>query len=328
MSTLALEQQSQGPQSRLPSRPLRAPAAATPKIVIEPELTGVRLVSEEELDTTVLAREFPTVAVVVAREGVGGFSIDDFAWRGSFEFARFDDGALGHRPLGIITIRGDDSAGVACEVLARYQRFIARRNSTSSTHVFDDVLRRHAALYDTSLPLVQAELDHALDTWQWTLRLDPDASAGAQLAALFHDVERIERDAQEKLEHRAPEIRGTPKEGNARSSEKMLARGGAKDARARMHSVFTEAGVSDDDVAVATEILDGRERRAHEIAVLDEADALSFLSLESSRYADHFGLAQTRRKVAHTIGRLASNRARDRLRLIRLRPDIDRLLRA
>ena len=37
--------------------------------------------------------------------------------------------------------------------------------------------------------------------------------------------------------------------------------------------------------------------------VLDDADALSFLSLMSPRYADYFGLAQTRRKVTFTLGK-------------------------
>lgn len=323
MSTPAVEQ---SPQVT-PPRGYRGgarPPAATPSPIVEPELTGVRLASEEELDTTILAREFPTIGIFVTPEDVaraGGLVIDDFAWRGAFEFARFDDGIGAGRPLGVITVRGDDSAGVACEVLARYQRFVARRNDASFGRTFDEVLRRHAALYDMTSPLVQAELDHALDTWQWLLRLDPAATLGAQLAALFHDVERLDKDAQEKLEHRAPEHGVAAKDGKATSR-------GDRSVRDQVLSIFVDAGVRADDVALAGAILDGQEHRAHEVAVLDEADALSFLSLESSRYADHFGLAQTRRKVAHTVGRLGSSRAREKLALIRLRPDIDRLLRA
>jgi hypothetical protein len=321
MSPLALEQQP--PPSRFPASIARR--VTTSKPVVEPELTGVRLTSEEELDTSILTREFPTIGIVVTQEGsncAGGLVIEDFAWRGAFEFARFDDGVANGRPLGVITVRGDDSAGVACEVLARYQRFVARRNDASFGRVFDEVLRRHAGLYDVSSPLVHAELDHAMDTWQWLLRLDPAASLGAQLAALFHDVERLDKDPQEKLEHRAPDHRAVAKDAKATS------RGDEKSVRDQVLSIFVDAGVKADDIACAAEILDGYERRAHEVSVLDEADALSFLSLESSRYADHFGLAQTRRKVAHTFGRLGSPPAREKLSLIRLRPDIDRLLRA
>ena len=33
--------------------------------------------------------------------------------------------------------------------------------------------------------------DHALDVWQWVLRLSPSAGLAVQLAALFHDVGRL-----------------------------------------------------------------------------------------------------------------------------------------
>lgn len=312
MSAVAAERQlSVGP------RLARAAVSLAPTI-LEPELSRLHLVAEEELDTSTLRREFPTLAVECVERGAeGGRVIDDFAWRGSFEFGRFDEAMESGRPIGTLVVRGGDSAGVACEVLARYQRFIARRNAASEGRVFDALLVAHASLYDVSRPLVRAEFSHSLDTLQWLLRLEPDASLPAQIAALFHDIERLDKDAQEKLEHRAPDHRAS-----SNTQEP-----GATDARVRLRTLLEEAGVEDEAAGHAEEILSGSEQHAREVSILDEADALSFLSLESARYADHFGLAQTRRKVTHTVGRL-SLRGRDKLSLIRLRPDVERLLRA
>lgn len=312
MSALAVERQRfVGPKLA------RTLPITTPIAIIEPELAGIRLVADEELDTSALEREFPTIRIErVEASGDGALAIDDFAWRGAFDFGRFDDAVELARPLGVIAVRGCDSVGVACEVLARYQRFIARRNSASAGRVFDDVLTAHASLYDLSKPLVRADLDHALDTMQWMLRLDSNATLPAQIAALFHDIERLEKDVQEKMEHRAPEHRA------ANGSKEQTS-----NARDRMRALLEGVGLDSNEIAHVEGILAGSEQYAHEIGILDEADALSFLSLESSRYTDHFGLAQTRRKVAHTIGRLRAN-AREKLAMIRLRPDIERLLRA
>jgi hypothetical protein len=311
MSALAVERQRfVGPMLA------RTILPSSPAAILEAELLAVRLVADEELDTTTLEHEFPTVKVErVEALRDGELAIDDFAWRGSFDFGRFDDAIEQVRRLGVVAVRGSDSPGVACEVLARYQRFVARRNSASAVRAFDGVLTAHASLYDLSNPLVKTDLDHALDTVQWILRLDPNASLAAQVAALFHDIERLEKDAQEKLEHRAPDHRAAPKD--PRTSE----------ARDRTRAVLDEVGLDQEDVAHVEAILSGSEEHAREIGLLDEADALSFLSLESSRYADHFGLAQTRRKVAHTIGRLSPH-AREKLAITRLRPDIERLLHA
>lgn len=305
MTALAVEQRRFG-EPRLARAHLRSGTNA----ILSPQILRLELVAEEELDTTTLEQEFPTVGVSRVDTPTGQVTFDDFAWRGSFDFSRFDEIIAQRRPVGTVAVRGDDSVGVACEMLTRYQRFIVRRNEASSSGVFDDVLTLHAGLYD---PGLEVELAHALDTWQWTLRLDPEASLAVQVAALFHDVERLDKDAQEKMEHRAPE-RGRDK-------------GPPSPVWRRAASLLEEAGLSAGTIAHVEEIIAGAEPRAREVSTLDEADALSFLSLESSRYADHFGLAQTRRKVTHTIGRLGP-RAREKLALVRLRPDIDRLLRA
>src|SRR4051794_39133111 len=80
---------------------------------------------------------------------------------------------------------------IAAEVGIRYQRYVDRRNRASATPLFDRILAHHRTLYDVSKPLCAADLDHAIDCWRWVLRLDEEASAAVQIAALFHDVERL-----------------------------------------------------------------------------------------------------------------------------------------
>ena len=59
--------------------------------------------------------------------------------------------------------------------------------------------------------------------------------------------------------------------------------------------------------------------------MLNDADALSFFSLNSSGYADYFGPEQTRKKVAYTWNRMGAH-AREKLRGVRLRDDVRTLL--
>lgn len=272
------------------------------------EKLEVRLVADEELDTSVLEREFPTVRVeLVEKAKSGDLLVDDFAWRGAFDFCRFDEAFELTRPLANIAVRGYDAVGVASEVLARYQRYVGRRNAASATPLFDAVLEAHAALHSASAKM---DLEHSLDTWQWTLRLDEDASLAVQMAALFHDVDRLESEPHERIEHRARERAVDP----TKLGE-------------RIHAILSSLGVDAADAASVNEILARSEGplRESEIVLLDDADALSFLSLYSCRYADHFGLAQTRRKALHTIARLTP-RAKEKLAMVRLRPDVDRLV--
>jgi hypothetical protein len=64
-----------------------------------------------------------------------------------------------------------------------------------------------------------------------------------------------------------------------------------------------------------------RPHRDADIALLNDADGLSFFSLNSAGFLNYFGLPHTRRKVAYTWGRLRPE-ARARLRQIRVRPEI------
>ena len=159
-----------GAELRASVLPLSAMTWRKTRGTVAPELSRLRLVADadEELETSTIEREFPTVAIERAEScEKGDLVIDDFAWRGAFDFRRFDEAIEHARPLERITVRGSDAAGVACEVMARYQRLVARRNAASSTPLFDAVLEAHASL----LGPVRSDLEHAIDTWQWMLRL-------------------------------------------------------------------------------------------------------------------------------------------------------------
>jgi Domain of unknown function (DUF4202) len=277
------------------------------------EIQHVRLIvdADDEVDPAIIQREFPTLNVEVTEDvRSGDLIIDDFAWRGAFDFRPFDEQIENGRPIGAIAIRGFDASGVAVEVLARYQRLVARRNRVSSTPLFQAALEAHAALFDVSLPLARVDLEHALDTWQWMLRLEPEIGLAPQLAALFHDIDRLESEPHEKIEHRAHRMLDDPQA--QRGGERVLA-------------ILRGLGVDERDALRTRDLINGRIQDEADAVTLDDADSLSFLSLMSPGYADYFGLAQTRRKVMFTLSRLKAA-AREKVALFRLRPDIDRLI--
>lgn len=276
----------------------------------------LRLVGDDDIDTEHVEREFPTAQVERAlAPGPGDVVVHEYAWRGAFDLGSLDEKIEGARPTVGIAVRGYDVTNIACEVMSRYQRLLKRRNRASSTALFDTVLQAHAELYDVTEPHVKADYDHAVDTWQWLLRLQPDVALAPQLAALFHDIERKTSDPRDRIEHRVPDGQSLKDASALRSAERVVAQ-------------LTSLGVGVEDAERAREILFSPERRAGdpEVTLLDDADALSFLSLHSSQYIDYFGVAQTRRKVAYTLSRLGPV-AREKLDRVRLRPDVERLLR-
>jgi hypothetical protein len=207
------------------------------------------------------------------------------------------------------------AAGVGLQLLTRYQRFVDRRNRSSWGTEFARVLAVHRALYDLHKPLVRADYDHALDTWQWMLRLDPKASLAAQVAALFHDVERLVSEADARIEHEARSYTGF-KDAHARR--------GAELACAALASAGIDAGVID-RVGYLIRWHE-RPQRDAEVALLNDADALSFFSLNSDGFVDYFGPEHARRKVTYTCSRLRPE-ARARLGQIRFRPEIRAMVR-
>jgi hypothetical protein len=249
-----------------------------------------------------LAAEFPSVFVKLDDAGDPHVRASDWE-RGDFDTWAFDVlvDELACEPF---TLRLD-SPDVALEVMNRCQRHVGRRNRHSQGSLFTRILRTHRAMHDLDKPLVRADYNHALDVWQWVLRLDPEAELSLQIAALFHDIERLASEAEARVEHLAPDYQQF-KDAHARTGAAMT------------DAVLSEAGVSASVRARVAELVTSHE---HEPGLLSDADALSFFSLNSSGYADYFGADQTRKKVAYTLNRLRPA-ARGRLATVRLRPDV------
>jgi hypothetical protein len=274
-----------------------------------PPITRVRLVtSASAVDTSTIAAEFPAIKIELGHAiRVDDAVIDADAWRTSKTFEPFDEAVARSRGDGLM-VRGDRRVElVAVEALTRYQRFIERKNGSSRTPIFGTVLRAHRALHDVTKPLVEVDLDHTLDTWQWMLRIDATASITAQLAALLHDVERLESEPDVRIEHHAADYQAFEdahaSRGGAWAFELLQAAGVAPVIAERVREIVTRRG------------------RDPEIDLLNDADALSFMSLNSSAYLDHFGPEETRRKLVYTLGRMG-DKARKKLAHVRLRPDV------
>jgi hypothetical protein len=226
---------------------------------------------------------------------------------------------LAERSMGpfalLLMAREDRLVSFACEVLTRCQRLMDRRNAASRGGLFDRALAEHRAMHPLSKPLVRADYDHALDAWQWALRLDPEAGLAVQLAALFHDVERLVSEADRRIEQHAADYQAFKDDHALRGAwmaGEALARAGVDEAtRQRVGRLIAE------HERPARE----GDPEAEEIALLNDADALSFFSLNSAGYLDYYGPEQTRRKVAYTLRRLRPE-ARRHLAGIRLRSEV------
>jgi Domain of unknown function (DUF4202) len=256
---------------------------------------------------TGLARELPQMALGLgaAAQELPAVSVSLAAWESKiFNFydfdAQIDDAAEREGPFAI-AIAGDpqELPRVAGEVLTRCQRRSDRRNGASRGAFFDRVLAAHREAHDLAKPLVRADHAHALDVWQWSLRLAPDADLALQLAALLHDLERIESEA------------------DARREQHAVSYQGFKDAHAARSAEMAEALLAAAGADVATRERTARLIAAHErppspgaaeplaLALLNHADALSFFSLNSRGYLDYFGAPATRDKVAYTVRRMS-----------------------
>jgi hypothetical protein len=267
-----------------------------------------------------VSREFPTVRFSVeALESLPSLPLTAEEWESpQFPFFEFDARMDAEKPCRLdLAAERTRLPGMALEVLTRCQRLVGRRNASSSIPLFDRVLERHRALHDLDKPLVRADWAHALDVWQWTVRLDPGAGLAVQLAALFH--ERLISEADFRVEHRTSDYQGF-KDEHARRGATMA------------DGVLASAGVDADTRARVARLIAGHEHPpapddpdAADLALLNDADALSFLSLNSPGYVDWFGPEAARRKVAWTLARLRPE-ARRRLEGVRLRPDVAEML--
>lgn len=263
-----------------------------------------------------VAAEFPTVvarAAAAAPDGVRVvcaaelFAGGERGWRIARAVDDADELAL------VVSSRAE-----AVAMMTRLQRLVDRRNAASSTAAFARALAAHRALFsahDLGRPLVRADYDHARDAWQWMLRLDSKASAAAQLAALFHDVERLGSEADARVEHLAADYD---------AFKALHAVVGAE----VMERTLASLPLGDGVVERAAGLVARHERcdGSAESALLNDADALSFFSLNSGGYLDYFGAAQTHRKIVWTLARM-SPRARARLDAVFVRDDVRALLR-
>lgn len=275
----------------------------------------------------VLAAEFPAVGLRWGpdRGDIPSLPLSLKTWESQF-FNFYDLDALlddmAERTAGpfALLLAGDEERlpGFTCEVLTRCQRLMDRRNTASRNGLFDRVLAEHRALHDLAKPLVRADYNHALDTWQWVLRLEPEADLAVQLAALFHDVERLVSEADARIEHHSAntanyqEFKDDHALKGAWMADQTLARAGV-DERTRRQ---TARLIAEHERPPAAD-----DPEAREIALLNDADALSFFSLNSVGYLDYYGLEQIRRKVAYTLRRLRPGSLRY-LDGIRLRPQV------
>ena len=272
-----------------------------------------------------LAREFPNVAIRRTPGASGGdvpglplLPVEE--WESNFfNFYELDGqvDALAERaegPFAIAVLGGaEELPRVAREILTRCQRWTDRRNGASRAPVFDRVLAGHRDAHDLSKPLVRADYNHALDTWQWTLRLDPEAGLAVQIAALFHDVERLSSEADARVEQRAADYQAFKDDHAER---------GAELADAVLAWVGVDAGTRAETarlIAAHEHPPEPGDPDAAALSLLNDADALSFFSLNSVGYLDYFGPEATQRKVAYTLRRLRPE-SRRHLDGLRLRP--------
>jgi hypothetical protein len=252
--------------------------------------------------------------------------VSSAAWRRrSFDPLAFDravaEATHGARPFTLRLeedpVARGDLAATALQVVTRCQRHLQGRNRHSAIAIFDAILAGHRALHaahDLQRPLVAADFAHALDTWRWVLRLDGEASTALQVAALFHDVERLTVESEIRIEQHAGDYpafkRAHALAGAAITSDALKSVGAAAALVYRVAALVASHESPDDDP---------------EKSILNEADALSFFSLNAPGFARYFGPAHTAKKVAYTLARLGA-RGRSALAGIRHRADIAALI--
>jgi hypothetical protein len=204
----------------------------------------------------------------------------------------------------------------ARQVFTRYQRLFQQRNRHSRSSLFSAVLERHRDLHPAHKPLARADFDHALDVWQWVLRLDPEASLALQIAALFHDIERLTSQADPRSEHTVEDYARFKRE-HASAGADML------------RPMLSELPLPDELIERASSLVAGHEQPDGDpdLRVLNDADALSFLSLSSPSFLRYYGKEHAASKVDFTFSRM-SPMARDLLAEIRLEPALRELVQA
>jgi hypothetical protein len=220
-------------------------------------------------------------------------------WRSErFDFwafdRRVDDLVARKRPLHVLA-HAREVPRLCTELAIRTQRLSGSRNACSDTPWFTRVLEAHRRLHDLSKPLVRADLDHALDAWQWMLRLDGDAPAAVQLAALLHDIERLTSETDVRIEHLCADyqaFKDAHAVAGARFAASLLAR--------------AEVPTAIADEACGLIAMHERAGDSPRLRAVNDADALSFFSFNSPGYLAYFGPEQTAKKVRYTLRRMSA----------------------
>lgn len=247
----------------------------------------------------IVGESFPALALWPAasppREPHVAISLDA-AGRVASEPDEFDGEVLARTEAGVRDLYiepGRAPASAPLALLTHYQRLFEMTPALESDEpALASVLRVHRQLFDVALPQSRAEYDHALDTRAWTLRLQPQATAAAQIAALFHDAARLPAAASHSHEDEEPASRDARAHEAARVTDGALADTGLKaETRARIRSLIERQEQSSDDA---------------ELKLLIDADILSFFSLRSAGFYNAHGLEPTRKRIVDVLGRLSA----------------------
>jgi hypothetical protein len=273
------------------------------------------------VDTLALSHDFPSVAVRCGMQALHQPSVrvsvdawTDPAWCPYVLDAELLRPGRRVRALELWGGEGDEALLCGFQVLTRYQSLIGRRNQASAVPRFDRILDLHKALHDVNRPPVRADYYHALDTWQWTLRLEPGCGFEVQAAALFHDVERLLLDSDFRSEQSAKDQK------LLRGAQAQL---GAKLVKACLLDLGVDA-LRTSRIAALVARHEGSEHET-DLQLIDDADALSFFTLSSARFLDDVGEVHAEKKISDLLARMSPG-ARRHLAFIRYRQDVAELL--
>jgi len=265
-----------------------------------------------------LTREIPELRVVAAERRALTVDTSVTVDHGAFTDEAWDpfafDAPIVRALIGRARAIVLEGAWTALEVVAiatRYQRLV---QMPPLEPTFARALELHREMHDLDKALVRADHEHALDAWRWLRRFAPGAALDVQLAVLLHDVERLVSEADVRVEQHAPDYQAFKDE---------HARSGAPIAR----DLVRRAGGGSALAASVASLVARHERPSAEapLAWINDADALSFFSLNSAGYARYFGPAATRKKIRYTLRRLDARR-RGRLVAIRFTAEVQALL--
>lgn len=266
-----------------------------------------------------LISKFPSLEIGVASERAtshGLASVDAGAWRAPQCDVSAFDGRMNVFDLrdGPLDISGtvDDVSAVALEVLTRYQRYIVRRNVASRGSVFGRIVALHQEREARELEFRRGRFARSRDVLHWAMRVDPFASLPLQAAALFLDVARLEAHA--LVDEERPSV-------SAAQALDELFEGARVDASVRQDAVSLVARV--EEVALGEGgivVMPGSE-----LAILRDADALAFFSLDVDDCVDGLGPAAARAKIRTQLAVLSAP-AREVFASIRLRSDVAKLV--